>query len=90
MVGSRTWFAGRVTCLRFLARVVGEPGDWRMVATRANGQPAAGAYLRGSDGRHHAFGLGALTVSTSGITRIVVFGGGAAQLAPFGLPPVLP
>jgi RNA polymerase sigma-70 factor, ECF subfamily len=90
MVGSRTWFAGRVTCLRFLARVVGEPGDWRMVATRANGQPAAGAYLRGTDGRHHAFGLGALTVSTTGITRIVVFGGGAAQLAPFGLPPILP
>ena len=41
MVGSRTWFSGRATCLRHLARVVGSPGDWRMLPTQVNGQPAA-------------------------------------------------
>ena len=41
MVGTRTWFSGRVTCLRYLAHVIGSPGDWRMVPTLANGQPAA-------------------------------------------------
>ena len=58
MVGTRTWFSGRVTCLRYLAHVIGSPGDWRMIPTLANGQPAAAAVYRGS-----AFGLGVLTVT---------------------------
>jgi RNA polymerase sigma-70 factor (ECF subfamily) len=33
LVGTRTWFSGRVTCLRFLTRVIGSPGDWRMLPT---------------------------------------------------------
>ena len=41
MVGTRTWFSGRATCLRYLAHVIGSPGDWLMTATVANGQPAA-------------------------------------------------
>ena len=39
MVGSRTWFAGRTTCLPYLAGVVGVQSDWRMVAITANGRP---------------------------------------------------
>ena len=40
MVGSRTWFAGRTTCLPFIAtQVLGSPGDWRMLAIDANSQP---------------------------------------------------
>jgi RNA polymerase sigma-70 factor (ECF subfamily) len=74
MVGSRTWFSGRETCLRYIAQVVGYPGDWRMVPTTANGQPAAAVYLRGSDGTHQAFGIAVLTTTTTGIARIVVFG----------------
>jgi RNA polymerase sigma-70 factor, ECF subfamily len=74
MVGSRTWFAGRKTCLPFIAtQVLGSPGDWRMLAIDANGQPAAAAYRRGEDGSLHAFGIAVLTVTATGITRIVVF-----------------
>jgi RNA polymerase sigma-70 factor, ECF subfamily len=86
MIGSTTWFSGRDTCLRYLARVLGAPGDWRMVRTSANGQPAAAAYLRGADGVRRAFGLGVLTATSTGISRIVVFAGGADLLARFGQP----
>jgi RNA polymerase sigma-70 factor, ECF subfamily len=82
MVGTRTWFSGRVTCLRYLAHVIGSPGDWRMVPTMANGQPAAIASYRDS-----AFGLGVLTVTPAGIARITVFGGGPDLAARFGFPP---
>jgi RNA polymerase sigma-70 factor (ECF subfamily) len=83
MVGTRTWFSGRVTCLRYLAHVIGSPGDWRMVPTLANGQPAGIASYRGS-----AYGLGVLTVTPAGISRIIVFGGGPDLVAKFGFPPV--
>ncbi len=80
MVGTRTWFSGRATCLRYLAHVTGAPGDWQMTPALANGQPAAVAAYRGS-----AYGLGVLTVTPEGIARITVFGGGltlAARFAP--------
>ena len=88
MVGTLTWFSGRVTCLRYLARVVGQPGDYLMTPTLANGQPAAAAYQRGDDGRYRAFGLGVLTVTGDGIAKITVFGGGARLVEAFGLPAV--
>jgi RNA polymerase sigma-70 factor (ECF subfamily) len=88
VVPSRTWFAGRATCVPHLARFLGSPGDWRMVPVRANGQPAVGAYLRGSDGVHTAFGIAVLTVATSGIARITVFIG-ADLVAAFGGPETL-
>ena len=87
MIGSRTWFSGRVTCLRYLAHVLGSPGDWLMTPTVANGQPAAATYHRGADGAYHAFGLGLLTVTPAGIARITVFGGGPGLVAKCGLPP---
>jgi RNA polymerase sigma-70 factor (ECF subfamily) len=86
MVGSRTWFSGRATCLRFLTHAIGSPGDWRMVPTAANGQPAAAAYVRDHSRVHRAFGLGVLTVTDAGIARILVFGGGPDLVAKFGLP----
>ena len=89
MVGTRTWFAGRATCLRYLARVVGSLGEWRMIATTANGQPAAAAYHLDGDGVHRTFGLGVLTVTPTGISRILVFGD-PELVAKFGLPRVLP
>jgi RNA polymerase sigma-70 factor (ECF subfamily) len=73
-VPSRTWFAGRRTCMRHIARFLGAPGDWRMVPVAANGQPAAAAYLRGDDGVHRAFGVAVLTTTPTGIARVVVFG----------------
>jgi RNA polymerase sigma-70 factor (ECF subfamily) len=85
MVGSRTWFAGRATCLPYLAGVVGAPGDWRMVAVAANGQPAAAAYRRDEDGVLRAFGIAVLDMTATGIARIVVYGDpGLVTL--FGLP----
>jgi RNA polymerase sigma-70 factor, ECF subfamily len=89
MVGTRTWFSGRETCLRYLAHVIGAPGDWLMIPALANGQPAAAAYYR-DDGNHHAYGLGVLTATADGISRITVFGGGPDLVARFGLPPVHP
>ena len=86
MVGTLTWFSGRVTCLRYLGGVVGQPGDYLMTPTVANGQPAAAAYQRGDDGRYHAFGLGVLTVTGDGIAKITVFGGGPRLVESFGLP----
>ena len=86
MVGTLTWFSGRVTCLRYLARVVGRPGDYLMTPTVANGQPAAAAYQRDDDGRYQAFGLGVLTVTGDGIAKITVFGGGPRLVETFGLP----
>jgi RNA polymerase sigma-70 factor, ECF subfamily len=86
MVGTTTWFSGREACLRYLAQVIGAPGDWLMIPTLANGQPAAAAYYRDGSGTYHAFGLGVLTVAADGITRITVFGGGPDLVARFGLP----
>ena len=82
MVGTRTWFSGRATCLRYLAHVIGSPGDWRMAPTLANGQPAAIARYRG-----HDYGLGVLTVTPTGIARITVFADGPDLAARFGFPP---
>jgi RNA polymerase sigma-70 factor (ECF subfamily) len=85
MVGSRTWFSGRATCLPYLTTVVGVQGDWRMVEIAANGQPAAAAYRRDGDGALRAFGIALLDVTASGIARIVVYGD-SRLVTLFGLP----
>jgi RNA polymerase sigma-70 factor, ECF subfamily len=69
-----TWFAGRLAIAEFLTpRVFTGPGEWRMIHTRANGQPAIGAYRLGSDGLHRAHDLHVLTVAGTAITRMTVF-----------------
>ena len=74
VTGLRTWFSGLTTCLRFIQTwALGAPGDWKMIPTLANGQPAAAAFLRGDDGRHHAYGIAVLTTTGRAITRITVF-----------------
>jgi RNA polymerase sigma-70 factor (ECF subfamily) len=71
----RTWFAGRKTCVLFLRdHLMGSPGDWRMLATNANGQPAAAAYTRDQHGNYQAYGICVLTVTSAGIRRISSFG----------------
>src|SRR5580693_3318621 len=82
------WFAGGEARAGAVAGL-GSPGDWRMVPAAANGQPAAAAYLRGSDGRYQAYGIVVLTVTTTGIARIVVFAD-PGLFAWFGLPQVPP
>ena len=71
----RTWFAGRNTCVPFLRdHLLGSPGDWRMLATSANGQPAAAAYTRDPHGNYQPYGICVLTVTGTGIRRISSFG----------------
>jgi len=71
----RTWFAGRKTCVPFLRDyILRSPGDWRMLATSANGQPAAASYTRDQHGDYQAYGIVVLTVTSTGIRRISSFG----------------
>jgi RNA polymerase sigma-70 factor (ECF subfamily) len=87
LVGTRAWFSGKVTCLRYLAHVIGSPGDWLMTPTGANGQPAAATYYRTYHGTHQALGVAVLTVTSTGVSRITVFPGGPGLVVRFGLPP---
>jgi RNA polymerase sigma-70 factor (ECF subfamily) len=71
----RTWFTGRGTCVPFLRKhVLGSPGDWRMLPTTANGQPAAAEYARDQHGHYQPYGILVLTVTGDGISRISSFG----------------
>jgi RNA polymerase sigma-70 factor, ECF subfamily len=66
----RTWFAGHKTCVSFLRNyILGSPADWRMLATSANGQPAAAAYTRDQHGDYQPYGIVVLTVTSAGIRR---------------------
>jgi len=85
---SAAWFSGGEAIATAVAGL-GSPGDWRMIATAANGQPAAAAYLRGADGAYRAYGIVVLTVTARSIARLVVFGD-PRLFGAFGLPPVHP
>jgi RNA polymerase sigma-70 factor (ECF subfamily) len=80
------WFAGREAVTRFFeSTVLTAPGLFRMVPTMANGQPAFAAYRRGNDGAYEAHAVQVLTVTATGIARLVVFLD-PALFAAFGLP----
>jgi RNA polymerase sigma-70 factor (ECF subfamily) len=68
-VGSRTTYTGREACLAFATPAMGAPGDWRMVASEANGQPAAVVWFHGEP-----YGVAVLTVAADGIVAITLFG----------------
>jgi RNA polymerase sigma-70 factor, ECF subfamily len=68
MTPARTWFSGRATCLPYLATVLGQPGEWSMRATHANGQPAAVAHRHGEP-----FGVAVLGLRHGGLARISLF-----------------
>ncbi len=68
------WFLGREHYSQFIARVFRMRGpDWRMLRTTANGQPAVGAYCRGDQDRYEAHTLQVFSLTSSGISRNVVF-----------------
>lgn len=82
----RDWQAGRTMCIHILeAYVLGEPGDWRMIATTANGQPAAAVYRRNADGALRADGVVVLAPTAGGVSRIVKFHD-PALVTTFGFP----
>jgi RNA polymerase sigma-70 factor (TIGR02960 family) len=81
----RDWQAGRAMCIHVLgAFVLGAPGDWRMTATTANGQPAAVVYHHGA-----ADGVVVLDATATGIARVVKFHD-PALVAAFGFPATAP
>jgi RNA polymerase sigma-70 factor (ECF subfamily) len=68
------WYVGRQAVGDFLAtRVLGTPGMFHMIPTRANGQPALATYIRDHQGTWHADALQILTTTTTGISHIVAF-----------------
>ena len=70
----RDWQAGRAQCIDVLeVYVLGAPGDWRMMATTANGQPAAVVYRRGPGGVLRSDGAVVLAATVTGVSRVVKF-----------------
>jgi RNA polymerase sigma-70 factor, ECF subfamily len=70
----RDWASGRARCIRLLeGYVLGAPGDWRMVATTANGQPAAVVYHADADGALRGDGVVVLAATATGISRVTKF-----------------
>jgi RNA polymerase sigma-70 factor (ECF subfamily) len=85
----RDWQAGRAMCIHILdTYVLGRPGDWRMIATTANGQPAAVVYHRDADGVLRADGAVVLVATANGVSRVIKFHD-PALVATFGFPDVL-
>ena len=85
-------YRGRGAARHFLAAVAfpGGTARYRLVVTRANGQPAFGCYLRDpAAGVDHACGLVVLTVAGDRIAAIDRFVDNSA-LPRFGLPRTLP
>jgi RNA polymerase sigma-70 factor, ECF subfamily len=84
-----TWFTGRDAVVGFLAgRVLRRRGMWRMVPTRANGQPAFVVYGSDGDGRYTAYGVQVLTLVGARVARITAFND-PALVPTFGLAPAL-
>ena len=77
-------YEGREAVGEFLRGLHCSKSDLRLVATRANGQPAFGTYLRGPGGSGQAVSLIVLTLSGDRISAFTRFESGL--LPRFGLP----
>jgi RNA polymerase sigma-70 factor (ECF subfamily) len=73
---------------RFCANIFGAGRRYELVRTRANGQPAFGAYLRAPDGVSHGVGLHVLTLTGNRICAMTRFEN--SVLPWFDLPRSLP
>jgi RNA polymerase sigma-70 factor (ECF subfamily) len=83
-------FEGRVAIEGLLQQAYGpqREGDWRLVPTRANRQPAAASYLRAfGDDTYRAFKLDVIRARDGRIAEITTFD--ASLFEAFGLPPIL-
>jgi RNA polymerase sigma-70 factor (TIGR02960 family) len=81
-------YEGRDVVARFCARLFDAGRRFDLVPTRANGQPAFGAYLRGPNGISHGTGLYVLTLAGDRIIAMTRFDN--TVLRWFGLPRSLP
>lgn len=81
-------YEGRDAAGRFCASIFRSGRRFDLVRTRANGQPAFGAYLRAPSGIRHGTGLYVLTLSGDRISALTHFD--KSVLPWFGLPRSLP
>jgi RNA polymerase sigma-70 factor (TIGR02960 family) len=81
-------YHGRDAVARFFAAILGAGRRFDLVPTRANGQPAFGAYVHAPDGTRRGAGLYVLTLTGSQISALFRFE--TTVLEWFGLPPSLP
>ena len=81
-------YEGRDAAARFCASTIGSGRRFDLVRTRANGQPAFGAYLRAATGIRHGTGLIVLTLTGDRISAMTRFD--KSVLPWFGLPRSLP
>jgi RNA polymerase sigma-70 factor (TIGR02960 family) len=81
-------YEGRDVVARFCAGLFGADRRFDLVPTRANRQPAFGAYLRAPDGTRRGTGLYVLTLSGDRICGLTRFEN--SVLPSFGLPRSLP
>jgi RNA polymerase sigma-70 factor (TIGR02960 family) len=81
-------YEGRDAVARLFASIFGSGRRVDLVPTRANGQPAFGAYLRAPSGIRHGAGLFVLTLAGDRICAMTRFD--TSVLAWFGLPRSLP
>jgi hypothetical protein len=81
-------YEGRDLVARFCASLFGAGRRFDLVPTRANGQPAFGAYLRAPNGISHGMGLYVLTLTGGQICAMTRFEN--TVLPSFGLPRSLP
>jgi RNA polymerase sigma-70 factor (ECF subfamily) len=77
-------YEGRDVVARFCASIFRSGRRFDLVPTRANGQPAFGAYLRASTGIRHGVGLYVLTLTGDRIRAMTRFDN--SVLPWFGLP----
>jgi RNA polymerase sigma-70 factor, ECF subfamily len=91
MPPERMEYVGPAAIRRFFSTVPagGELQRFKLVATRANGQPAFGCYLRMPEGPLRAYGLMVLTLRGDRVTAITGFPD-TNVFAGFGLPLTLP
>jgi RNA polymerase sigma-70 factor (TIGR02960 family) len=91
MPPERMEYVGPAAIQRFFSTVPagGELARFKLVATRANGQPAFACYLRMPEGPLRAYGLMVLTVGGGRVTAITGFPD-TSVFASFGLPRTLP
>jgi RNA polymerase sigma-70 factor (TIGR02960 family) len=74
MPPTATWFSGRSAVVGFLeTRVMLRKGQWRLVPTRANGQPAFVVRERTRSGGVEPHGIQVLTLIGDRVARITVF-----------------
>ena len=81
-------YEGRELVARFCASLFSAGRRFDLVPTRANGQPAFGAYLRAPTGIRHGIGLYVLTLTGDRISAMTRFDN--SLLPKFGLPRSLP